>query len=120
MVTTNTNDSGLLVRYRRTDGPGVDPLDSFLDGLLRRDVGHALAILVSPLVVLFHPLDPLSVRVVEDLETYRFGLTSAEFLVRAQAIEQASHELRKTEVLTTARASTSIFLLSITRHGICF
>ena len=41
-----------------------------------RDVGHALAMLVSPLVVLFHPLDPLRVRVVEVLQTYRFGLTN--------------------------------------------
>ena len=30
------------------------------------------------------------------------------------------NELRKTEGLATARAAASIFLLSITRHGICF
>ncbi len=120
MVAANTNDSGLLVRYRRTGGPEVDLLDVFLDGLLLRDVGHVLATLVSPLVVLFHPLDPLRVRVVEALQTYRFGLASAEFLVRAQASEQTAHELRKTEGLATVRAAVSIFLLSITRHGICF
>ena len=81
-------------------GPGVDLLEVFLDGLLRCDVGHALAMLVSPLVVLFHPLDPFRVRVVEALQTYRFGIASTEFLVRAQASEQAAHELRKTEALS--------------------
>ena len=47
-------------------------------------MGHALAMLVSPLVVLFHPLDPVCVRVVEVLETYRFGLPSVVFLVRVR------------------------------------
>ena len=72
------------------------------------------------LPVLFHPLDPLHVGVVEGLQTDRFGLPSAEFLVRTQDSEQTGHEFRKTEDLTTVRASVSIFLLSITRDGICF
>ncbi len=83
-------------------------------------VCHTLDMLVSPLVVLFHPLDPLRVRVVEDLQTDRFGLVSAEFLVRTQTSEQSAHELRKTEDIATVRAAVSIFLLSITKHGICF
>ena len=52
----NRNDSVLLVRYRRVLGLGGDLPNAFLDGFLRSDVGHGLAMLVSPLVLFFHPL----------------------------------------------------------------
>ena len=46
-------------------GLGVDLLNTKVDGFFRRDVGHGLVMLVSPLVMFFHPLDPLRVDRVE-------------------------------------------------------
>ena len=72
--------------------------------------------MTSPLVVLFHPPDPLCVGVVVGLETDRCGLSSAEFLVGDQGNEQATHELRKTETLDPVLSSDSVLLVSL---GIC-
>ncbi len=96
-VEGNLNDSGLLVPYRCLLGPSVDLLNAILDGLLRRDVRHGLVMLVSPLVLFFHPLHPLRVDLVEGLKTDCCALSGAESLVGTKDSEQAVHELRKTE-----------------------
>jgi hypothetical protein len=105
-----------LVRYRCLLGPGVDLLNAFLDGLLRRDVRHGLAMFVSPLVPFFHPLHLFRVGLVEGLQTDSCALSGAQSLVDTKGIEQAAHELRKTEALTVALLCVSVILPSLTRH----
>ena len=121
VVAADTNDSGYLVRYRSVLGAGGHRLDACLDGVLRRDVADKVAMLVSPLVVLFHPLDPLRVGVVVVLQTNSRALASAEFLVRTQGSVHTAHELRKTEGIAATPLPRGLFLPSlISRHGICF
>ena len=69
IVVVNLNDSDLLKRYQCVLGPGVDLPNVFLDGLLRCDVRHGFDMLVSPLVLFFHPLHPLRVGLIEGLQT---------------------------------------------------
>ena len=96
----------------------------FLDGLLRHDVGHGLVMLVSPLVLFFHPLHSLCVGFVEGVQTHWWGLANAESLDGTKTRKHTVHQLRKTEVLVSALLSDTIFLPShlpsLTRHGICF
>ena len=61
VVTSHLDHSFLLVRYRSVLGLRGDLLDAEPDGFFWRDFGHELAMLVSPLVVFFHPLDTLRV-----------------------------------------------------------
>jgi hypothetical protein len=65
LVEAYRNYSGLLVRYRSLVGLGVDLLNTEVDVFFGRDVGHGFAMLVSPLVLFFHPLDPMRVVRVE-------------------------------------------------------
>ncbi len=113
-VAGNLNDSGFLVRYRCLLGPGVDLLNTIPDGLLRRDVRHGLAKLVSPLVLFFHPLHPLCVGLVEGLQTDCCTLSGAESLVGTKGSEQAAQELRKTEGPAVTLLCVSIIHPSLT------
>ena len=69
VVAVNIHDSHNLIRCRSFLGLGVDRF-------LSRDFGDGLDTLTSPLVVHFHPPDPLCVGVVEGLQTDRCGFDS--------------------------------------------
>ena len=114
VVSGNLNDSDMLVRYRCLLGPGVDLLNAFLDGLLLGDVRHGLAMLVSPLVLFFHPRHPLRVGLVEGLQTDCCALSGDESLVGTKGSEQAAHGIRKTEVPAAVLLCASIILPSLT------
>jgi hypothetical protein len=116
IVAGNLNDSVLLKRYRCVLGPGVDLPNVFLDGLLRRDVRHGLVMLVSPLVLFFHPLQPLRVNLVEGSPTDYCTLSDTESLVGTKVREQTVHEFRKTEDPVETLLVDSIILPSLTTH----
>jgi len=65
VVTAHLDHSFLLVRYRRLLGLAGDLHDAERDGLFWRDCSHELPMLVSPVVLFLHPLDPLLVGRVE-------------------------------------------------------
>jgi hypothetical protein len=58
---TDTNDSVKLVGYRSVLGLGVHHPNVFLDGFLGCDVGDGLTMMISSLVLFFHPLDHVGV-----------------------------------------------------------
>ena len=76
VVAVNTHGSHNLIRCRSFLGLGVDRHTVCLDRFLSRDFGDGLDTLTSPLVVHFHPPDPLCVGVVEGLQTDRCGFDS--------------------------------------------
>ncbi len=90
----------------------------------------SFVMLVSPLVLFFHPLDPLRVGRVEGRQTDWCGLVIAESLVGTQDRPHSGHQLRKNDVLPAAPLFGATLLLPsllpsflvsvISRHGISF
>jgi hypothetical protein len=70
--------------------------------------------LVSPLVLFFHPLHPLCVVLVEGIQTDFCALSGSESLVGTKGSEQAAHGIRKTKVPVTVLFCASIILPSLT------